>query len=90
MSPEQKQEMTVKTLVTGAGGFIGSHLAERLVRQGHEVRAFTHYNSRNSWGWLDTSPLQQQMEVLTGDIRDYDSVRAATQGLDPVSRRWPM
>lgn len=59
-----------KVLVTGADGFIGSHLAEYLVKQGHQVRALALYNSFNSWGWLDDSPLKTQMEILTGDIRD--------------------
>lgn len=64
-----------KVLVTGAGGFIGSHLAERLVAEGAEVRAMVHYNALGSWGWLDTSPLRGQMEVAAGDITDGDSVR---------------
>jgi dTDP-glucose 4,6-dehydratase len=73
-----------KVLVTGAAGFIGSHLCEHLVRSGLTVRAFTHYNSRNSWGWLESSPLLKEMEVRTGDIRDYDSVSKAMTGIDAV------
>jgi dTDP-glucose 4,6-dehydratase len=67
-------------LITGAGGFIGSHVAEQCVREGYKVRAFVHYNSLNSWSWLDTSSLKDEMEVVAGDIRDYDSVSAAMRG----------
>ena len=63
-----------RVLVTGAGGFIGSHLAERLVEAGATVRCLVHYNSRGSAGWLDTSPLAAEMEIVTGDIADRDSV----------------
>jgi len=63
-----------KILVTGAGGFIGSHLTEELVRRGYKVKAFIKYNSRNNWGWLDNSEYIDDIEILTGDIRDYDSV----------------
>lgn len=62
-------------LVTGAGGFIGSHLTERLVELGAEVRALVHYNSLGRWGWLDESPLKQQVEVVAGDIADPGCVR---------------
>ena len=70
-----------KILVTGADGFIGSHLVENLVRQGHDVRAFVHYNSFNSWGWLDScSPdVAGQFHVFSGDVRDPHGVRAAVQ-----------
>ncbi len=71
-------------LVTGAGGFIGSHLTELLVEKGYNVKAFVHYNSSNKWGWLDTSFLKSKVEIITGDIRDYDSVFAAMQGCDAV------
>jgi NAD dependent epimerase/dehydratase len=71
-------------LVTGAGGFIGSHLTELLVEKGYNVKAFVHYNSWNKWGWLDTSAVKNQVEIITGDIRDFDSVFAAMQGCDSV------
>jgi dTDP-glucose 4,6-dehydratase len=73
-----------KILVTGAGGFIGSHLTELLVNEGYEVKAFVHYNSSNKWGWLDSSSVKNNVEVITGDIRDMDSVFAAMQGCDSV------
>ncbi len=73
-------------LVTGADGFIGSHLVETLVRQGHKVRAFVFYNSFNSWGWLDksTSDLKDKIEVFSGDIRDPYGVKAAMKGCGSV------
>ena len=74
----------MKTLVTGAGGFIGSHLAAELVKQGHSVRAFVRYNSRNSWGWLEGSPIREDMQIISGDIRDYDLVKEAVKGCDTV------
>lgn len=74
----------MKILVTGAGGFIASHLAEKLVQEGHSVRAFVRYNSRNSWGWLEDSPLRNDMEIASGDIRDFDLVKKAVSGCDTV------
>lgn len=73
-------------LITGADGFIGSHLLERLVRQGHKVRAFVQYNSFNSWGWLDSCApnVKGKFEVFAGDIRDPHGVRTAMQGCDAV------
>jgi len=71
-------------LVTGAGGFIGSHLTELLVEKGFNVRAFVHYNSWNKWGWLDTTAVKNKVEIITGDIRDYDSVLEAMRGCDTV------
>jgi len=63
-----------KILVTGAGGFIGSHLTELLVEKGYDVKCFVRYNSRNNWGWLENFDVKENVEVVTGDIRDYDSV----------------
>lgn len=74
----------MKTLITGAGGFIGSHLSEMMVAAGHKVRAFVRYRSTSSWGWLDESPLRDDMEVVSGDIRDSDCVRRAVAGCDAV------
>lgn len=75
-----------KILVTGADGFIGSHLTEYLVRSGYDVRAFVLYNSFNSWGWLDNSSndVKGKFEVFAGDIRDPHGVRKATEGCDIV------
>ena len=75
-----------KILVTGADGFIGSHLTELLVREGYDVRAFVYYNSFNSWGWLDTAApdVVGNFEVVTGDIRDPHGVDDAVQGCDKV------
>lgn len=73
-----------RVLVTGAGGFIGSHLAERLVELGASVRAFTHYNALGTWGWLDQSELASEMEVVAGDICDRDCVHEAMRGVDIV------
>jgi len=70
--------------VTGAGGFIGSHLAERLVELGADVRAMVHYNALGTHGWLDTSPLAERMTVVAGDIVDRDSVRDLMTGADTV------
>jgi len=73
-------------LVTGAGGFIGSHLVELLSNKGYDVRAFVHYNSQNSWGWLDTisKDIMDNVEVFAGDIRDPNGVRKALSGCDAV------
>lgn len=71
-------------LVTGAGGFIGSHLAEHLVREGAKVRALVHYNALGKRGWLDHSDLAGDMDILAGDITDRDSVRAAVKGCGTV------
>ena len=78
--------MAGEILVTGSDGFIGSHLTEQLVRAGHRVRAFTYYNSFNTWGWLDTlsSDIMEHVEVITGDIRDPNGVREAVKGCDAV------
>ena len=75
-----------KILVTGADGFIGSHLTEQLMEAGYEVKAFTFYNSFNRWGWLDTFPKDKlkEIEVFAGDIRDPNGVRQAMKGVDAV------
>lgn len=75
-----------KILVTGAEGFIGSHLVELLLEEGYEVKAFVLYNSFNTWGWLDTLPKEklEQIEIFTGDIRDPNAVRQAVCGVDAV------
>jgi len=78
--------MSGKILVTGADGFIGSHLTETLVRRGYEVRAFALYNSFNSWGWLDhcADDVKGEFEVFTGDIRDPFGVTQAMKDCDAV------
>ena len=73
-----------KILITGAGGFIGSHLVELCVKKGYDVKAFVHYNSNNSWGWLDRCKIKNDIEIITGDIRDYDSVYNALKGVNGV------
>jgi NAD dependent epimerase/dehydratase len=75
-----------KILITGADGFIGSHLAEHLVSIGCNVKAFVYYNSFNSWGWLDAvdGNVLRSIEVFSGDIRDSNGVRAAMKGCDVV------
>lgn len=75
-----------KILVTGADGFIGSHLVEHLVVRGHDVRAFVYYNSFNSWGWLDQSSaeIRRGLDVFAGDIRDPHGVRTAMKDCDVV------
>lgn len=75
-----------KILVTGADGFIGSHLVEKLVDEGHKVKAFVYYNSFNSWGWLDSFPKDKldKIEIFTGDIRDPNGVRTAVKGCDII------
>ena len=75
-----------KVLVTGADGFIGSHLTESLLEKGYEVKAFTMYNSFNTWGWLDTLPKEKlsEIEIFNGDVRDPNGVKEAMQGVDGV------
>lgn len=75
-----------KCLVTGAAGFIGSHLAEELVKKGYSVKAFVHYNSSNFWGNLELLPAEifNELEIHSGDVRDYDSVLNAMAGCDKV------
>jgi NAD dependent epimerase/dehydratase len=76
----------VKVLVTGAEGFIGSHLTEALVREGCSVRGMVWYNALGSWGWLDAMPfdIRRELEVVMADIRDVNSVRAAVDGCSVV------
>ena len=80
------KEQTMKVLVTGADGFIGSHLTEELIKKGYEVKAFALYNSFNTWGWLDSLPkeIMKNVEVFTGDVRDPNGVRTAMKGVEEV------
>jgi NAD dependent epimerase/dehydratase len=71
-------------LVTGAGGFIGSHLAEALVRAGAKTRALVRYNSQGTSGWLDHSEYKSEIEIFRGDVREADSVRSGLKGIDVV------
>lgn len=75
-----------KLLVTGADGFIGSHLVEKLVQSGYQVKAFVQYNSFGTWGWIDSLPkeIKQQIEIFSGDIRDPYGVKRALEGCDAV------
>ncbi len=75
---------TQRVLITGAGGFIGSHLVEQCVERGYRVNAFVRYNSQNSWGWLERSIYKSDIEVFAGDVRDLDSVLKAMHGVDLV------
>lgn len=76
--------MHKKVLVTGADGFIGSHLVEQLVKAGFEVRALAQYNSFSSWGWLDESPVRKDIEVVLGDVRDPSQMRKIANGVDTI------
>jgi dTDP-glucose 4,6-dehydratase len=71
-------------LITGAAGFIGSHLTELCIESGYNVKGFIRYNSRNVWGWLESSKYINDIEIIRGDIRDYDSVYNAIKGCDTV------
>ena len=76
----------MKVMVTGADGFIGSHLTEELVKKGYQVKAFVYYNSFNTWGWLDTLPenIMSNVEIFQGDIRDPNGVEEAMLDVDAV------
>lgn len=74
----------MKILITGSEGFIGSHLTELLIQKGHTVKCFVKYNFKNNWGWLEKSEYQKEMEIYTGDIRDFDSVYDAMKGCNVV------
>lgn len=74
----------MKALITGADGFIGSHLTELLVREGYQVKALAQYNSFNSWGWLEDTDILQEVEVVTGDIRDPYFCQHMTKGIDVI------
>jgi NAD dependent epimerase/dehydratase len=78
--------MNNTVLVTGADGFIGSHLTEHLVKTGHKVKAFVYYNSFNSYGWLDTidKKIRNEIEFFAGDVRDPNGVRVAMEGINTV------
>ena len=75
-----------KILVTGAEGFIGSHLTELLVKEGYDVRAMVQYNSFNNWGWIDTfdADIKDKLDIFLGDVRDPNGVRTAMEGVDAV------
>ena len=73
-----------KILITGAGGFIGSNLTELCVKEGYEVKAFLRYNSKNTWGWLESSKIKNEIEIISGDVRDYDSVYNALKECSTV------
>lgn len=75
-----------KALVTGADGFIGSHLTQELIHKGYEVKAFTLYNSFNNWGWIDSFPKEDldAIEIFQGDVRDPNGVKEAMKGVDTV------
>ncbi len=73
-----------KVLVTGAAGFIGSHLMQLCVEKGLALKALVRYNSKNQWGWLEDCDVKNDVEIITGDIRDYDSVSKAIKGCDAV------
>lgn len=75
-----------KVLITGADGFIGSHLTEQLLAEGCKVKAFVYYNSFNSWGWIDSFPkdVREKLEIFSGDVRDPNGVRTAMRDVDVV------
>lgn len=74
----------MKVLITGADGFIGSHLTEALIKEGYQVRALAQYNSFNNWGWLEDIEPNDKLEVVTGDVRDPNYCREICKGIDIV------
>jgi len=76
--------MNKKALVTGADGFIGSHLTELLVQKGYQVKSLVQYNSFNNWGWLENICSLDQIEVVSGDVRDPHFCRHLMEGVDVV------
>lgn len=76
--------MHERILITGATGFIGSHLTELCVEQGYKVKGYDRYNPNNNWGWLENTPYKNDIEVVLGDVRDFDSVYDAMKGCDVV------
>lgn len=78
--------MAKNILITGADGFIGSHLVEELIKQGYKVKAFVYYNSFNTWGWLDSFPkaILNEIEIFQGDVRDPNGVREAMKDIEEV------
>lgn len=74
----------IRILVTGADGFIGSHLTEYLLKKGYKVKALSYYNSFNNWGWLDSIPKNENLEIITGDIRDPHFCKEITKGIDII------
>lgn len=73
-----------RVLVTGADGFIGSHLTEALLAKGYSVKAFSQYNSFNYWGWLEEIPDNENLQVVSGDIRDPHFCKEITKGIDLI------
>ncbi len=84
MVQQGSNDLPSPILITGAGGFIGSHLAELCVERGYRVKAFVHYRGDGSWGWLDHSPHREAMEVVAGDVRDFESMTRAMEGCRSV------
>ena len=78
--------MSKKVMVTGADGFIGSHLTQQLIHEGYDVTAFCAYNSFGTWGWIDTFSKEEKdaLNIIMGDIRDPNGVRTAMKGQDTV------
>ena len=74
----------MKVLVTGADGFIGSHLTEALLNKGYKVRALAYYNSFNNWGWLESIPKNDNLEIVTGDVRDPHFCNTLVSGVETI------